>query len=145
MNLLGGPSANSLLNVVVREQNGLSYNIEAGYTPYTDCGGVAIYFSSEPCNRDRCIELIRRELERLKTTPLTSRRLSMAKKQFIAQLAISSESNEGYMLGAGKSFLTHDDVDTMEQVYAKVRSLTAVQLTEVAEEVFSGMSRLIYK
>ena len=24
---------------------GLSYNIEAGYTPYTDCGGVAIYFS----------------------------------------------------------------------------------------------------
>ena len=66
-------------------------------------------------------------------------------KQFIAQLAISSESNEGYMLGAGKSFLTHDDVDTMEQVYAKVRALTAAQLTEVAEEVFSGMSRLIYK
>ena len=49
------------------------------------------------------------------------------------------------MLGAGKSFLTHDDVDTMEQVYAKVRALTAAQLTEVSEEVFSGMSRLIYK
>ena len=145
VNLLGGPSANSLLNVVVREQNGLSYNIEAGYTPYTDCGGVAIYFSSEPCNRDRCIELIRRELERLKTTPLTSRRLSMAKKQFIAQLAISMESNEGYMLGAGKSFLVHDRVDTMEEVYRKVEALTARELTETAEEIFGETSQLIYK
>ena len=65
--------------------------------------------------------------------------------KFIAQLAISSESNESYMLGAGKSLLVHDGIDTMEQVYAKVRALTARQLTEVAEEVFSDMSRLIYK
>ena len=145
VNILGGPSANSLLNVVVRERNGLSYNIEANYTPYGDTGIVAIYFSSEHGNADHCIELIEEQLHRLRTVPLTSRQLSMAKKQFIAQLAISSESNESYMLGAGKSLLTHDEVDTMEQVYAKVRNLTAAQLTEVAEEVFSGMSRLIYK
>ena len=134
INILGGPCANSLLNVVVREKNGLSYNIEASYTPYSDSGIVAIYFSSENGNTAQCIDLIEGELHRLRTTPLTAR-----------QLSISSESNEGYMLGAGKSFLTHDDVDTMEQVYAKVRALTAAQLTEVAEEVFSGMSRLIYK
>ena len=145
VNILGGPSANSLLNMVVRERNGLSYNIEASYTPYGDTGIVAIYFSSEHGNAEQCIELIEGQLRRLRTQPLTSRQLSMAKKQFIAQLAISSESNESYMLGAGKSLLTHDEVDTMEQVYAKVRNLTAAQLTEVAEEVFSGMSRLIYK
>ena len=145
VNILGGPSANSMLNVTVREKHGLSYSIEGSYTPYGDAGIVAIYFSSENGNTAQCIDLIEGELHRLRTTPLTARQLSMAKKQFIAQLAISSESNEGYMLGAGKSFLTHDDVDTMEQVYAKVRALTAAQLTEVAEEVFSGMSRLIYK
>ena len=144
-NLLGGPCANSLLNVVVREKNGLSYNIEASYTPYGDTGIVAIYFSSDHGNADQCVSLIEEQLYRLRTTPLTARQLSMAKKQFIAQLAISSESNESYMLGAGKSLLTHDDVDTMEQVYAKIRALTASQLTEVAEEVFSGMSKLIYK
>ena len=49
------------------------------------------------------------------------------------------------MLGAGKSLLVHDGIDTMEQGYVKVRALTARQLTEVAEEVFSDMSRLIYK
>lgn len=144
-NILGGPSANSLLNVVVRERHGLSYNIEASYTPYGDTGIVAIYFSSDHANAAQCIELIDAELRKLRTEPLSARRLSMAKKQFIAQLAISSESNESYMLSAGKSLLTHRRIDTMEQVYAKIRALTARQITEVAEEVFSRMSRLIYK
>lgn len=143
-NILGGPCANSVLNVVVRERHGLSYNIESSYTPYGDTGILAIYFSSDHGNAEQCIELIEGELRKLRTEPLSARRLSMAKKQFIAQLAISSESNESYMLGAGKSLLTHDEVDTMEQVYAKIQALTARQLTEVAEEVFSGMSRLIY-
>ncbi len=144
-NILGGPCANSLLNVVLREKNGLSYNIEASYTPYGDTGIAAIYFSSDHSHAEQCVELIDGLLRKLRTAPLSARQLSMAKKQFIAQLAISSESNESYMLGAGKSLLVHDDVDTMEQVYAKVRDLTAAQLTEVAEAVFSNMSRLIYK
>ncbi len=145
INILGGPSANSLLNTVIREKNGLSYNIEASYTPYSETGIVAIYFSSDHANADRCITLIEEQLHKLRTTQLTARQLSMAKKQFIAQLAISSESNESYMLGAGKSMLVHGEVDTMEAVYAKVGALAANQLTEAAEEIFSNMSRLIYK
>lgn len=84
-------------------------------------------------------------MRRLRTETLTPRRLSMAKKQFIAQLAISLESNEGYMLGTGKSFLLHEEVDTMEQVYAKIEALTAAQLAEVAEEVLGVDSKLIYR
>ena len=145
VNMLGGPSANSLLNIEIREKHGLSYNIEATYTPYGDSGLAAIYFSSEHANEAQCIELIEKEQHRLRTVPFTGRQLSMAKKQFIAQLAISSESNESYMLSAGKSLLTHGEVDTMEQVYAKIEALTAAQLTEAAEEVFTGMSRLIYR
>ena len=145
VNILGGPSANSLLNVVVREKHGLSYNIEASYTPYTDCGIVATYFSCDHGNTEQCIELIEAQMRRLRTETLTPRRLSMAKKQFIAQLAISLESNEGYMLGTGKSFLLHEEVDTMEQVYAKIEALTAAQLAEVAEEVLGVDSKLIYR
>ena len=145
VNLLGGPSANSLLNVEVREKHGLSYNIEATYTPYCDAGLVAIYFSSEHANAAQCIDLVEGLLRRLRTEPLTARRLSMAKKQFIAQLAIAGESNESYMLGAGKSLLTHGTMDTLEEVCAKLRALTASELTAAAEEVFTGMSRLEYR
>lgn len=145
VNVLGGPCANSRLNMLVREKYGLSYTIEANYTPYGDSGQVAIYFSSDHDNAERCCELIRSEVDRLRTTRLTTRQLSMAKKQFIAQLAISMEGSEGYMLGVGKSFLCHPEVDTMEAVYRKVEALTASDLMEASEEVFSQTSRLIYK
>ena len=145
INILGGPSANSRLNVVLREKNGLSYNIEAAYTPYNDCGAVAIYFSCDHHNRDYCRELIDKELRELRNTPLTARSLSMIKRQFLAQMAISMENNEGYMLGAGKSLLVHNEIDTMEEVYKKVSAVKAEQIMEVAEEIFAQTSMLIYQ
>lgn len=145
INFLGGPSANSRLNILLREKNGLSYNIEAGYTPYNDCGAVAIYFSCDHHNTDHCRELINSELQALRSTPLTARQLSLTKRQFLAQMAISMENNEGYMLGAGKSYLVHDEIDTLEEVYKKVSVVTAEQIMEVAEEIFSTTSTLIYQ
>lgn len=145
INILGGPSANSRLNVVLRERNGLSYNTEAIYTPYNDCGMVAIYFSTDHHNTDLCRELIDKELQQLRATPLSARRLAMIKRQFLAQMAISMENNEGYMLGAGKSYLIHDEIDTLEEVYRKVSAVTAEQIMEVAEEIFSRTSTLIYQ
>lgn len=145
VNILGGPSANSRLNTVLREKNGLSYNTEAVYTPYNDCGMVAIYFSSDHHNADLCRELIDKELQALRTTSLSSRQLAMIKRQFLAQMAISMENNEGYMLGAGKSYLVHDEIDTLEEVYRKVSAVTAEQIMEVAEEIFSHTSTLIYQ
>ncbi len=145
INILGGPSANSLLNMIVREKYGLTYNIEATYTPYTDNGIWNIYFGAESASRDRALELINDQLDQLCSKLLTARQLSIAKKQFTAQLAISMESNEGYMLGAGKSFLVHGDVDTTEEINKKVAALTAENIMEVACEIFKERSMLIYR
>ena len=117
VNILGGPSANSMLNVTVREKHGLSYSIE----------------------------LVRGQIDSLRTRRLSTRRLALAKKQFVAQLAISMESNEGYMLGAGKSYLVHSEVDTMEEVYRKISDLQAGELLEVANEVLASPSLLVYR
>ncbi len=145
INILGGPCANSILNTVVRERHGLTYNIEASYTPYVDSGLVSIYFGAERSNSDRVIELINGELKKLCQEHLSVRQLSMAKKQFAAQVAISTESNEGYMLGVGKSYLVHNSVDTTEELYRKVMSLTSSEIMDVANEIFSDNSILIYQ
>lgn len=144
VNILGGPSANSLLNIELRERRGLSYNVEATYTPYSDCGIVGIYFSSDHCNAEECIALIEREVDALRHTPITARRLSIAKRQFVAQMAVAMESNEGYMLGAGKSYLLYKDIDTLEEAYKKVMAITAEQIMEVAHDSLGSLSRLIY-
>ena len=145
INRLGGPSANSILNVEVRERHGLTYNIEANYTPYSDAGVVAIYFSSDHQHTDDCLELIHKQLDLLRTRPMTARQLAMAKRQFIAQMAISCENKENYILGAGKAILAHGEMDTMEEAYRKIQALTAGQLQEVAEELFRNLSKLSFK
>ena len=145
VNMLGGPSANSLLNVELRERRGLSYNIEANYTPYSDTGVLSIYFSSDHNQTARCCELIDATIDNLCRKPITARRLVMAKRQFIAQLAIAGENKESYMLSAGKSLLMHDGIDTMEELYQKIRSLTAEELQEVARASFQNFSRLLFK
>ena len=145
INILGGPCANSRLNVNVRERNGLSYNIEASYTPYSDCGMAVIYFSSEHCNTDHCREIIDNEIRKLQQTALSPRALAMAKRQYIAQMTISTEGNEGYMLGVGRSLLVHGEVDTLEEAYKKINAVTASQILEVANEIFTNNSTLIYR
>lgn len=145
-NILGGPCANSRLNVTVREKWGLTYNIEAMYSAFCDTGCSMIYFSSEHDNASRCLELIEEQTEKLKREALTPRQLSMAKKQFIAQMAISTESQENYILGLGKSLLVHDGgVDTLDEVFRKINAVTADQILEVSNRAFTDTSILMYR
>ena len=93
---------------------------------------------------EQCVELIEAEVSRLMRDAVTPRRLAVAKRQFVAQMAISMESNEGYMLGAGKSYLLYKDIDTLEEAYKKVMAITSEQIMDVANDNFKNLSRLIY-
>lgn len=145
MNTLGGPSANSLLNVLLREKNALSYGVEASYTPLSDTGIATIYFTCERDKGDKCLELVHGQLAELRENPLTPRRLSMAKKQFLGQFAITAENNENYMLSAGKSYLIFGSIESTAKVREKILSITADEIKEVANDILSDMSVLIYK
>lgn len=77
---------------------------------------------------------------------MSSLRLSMAKKQFIGQMAIAMESNEGYMLGAARSYLYYNSVDTQEAIRQKIHAITSQEIIEVANEIYgNNLSTLIYK
>ena len=145
VNTLGGPSANSLLNVSLREKNALSYTVEASYTPFTDSGIASVYFSCEKENVARCMELIDRQLAELAEHALSPRRLSVAKRQFLGQLAIAAENNESYMLGAAKSYLVFGEVDGFGDAKEKIGAIQAESIRSVAEDMFTGMSTLIYR
>ncbi len=136
VNILGGTSANSILNTVLREKNGLTYHIEASYVPFSDTGMVGIYFGSEKERAALCQEMIREEIHRLLRGDYTERRFGIAKKQFLGQLAIATESNEGNMLGAGKSFLLYNKVHSLAEVARKIDSITRKDILEIANEIF---------
>uniref|UniRef100_A0A7C4KLD7 Insulinase family protein n=1 Tax=Anaerolinea thermolimosa TaxID=229919 RepID=A0A7C4KLD7_9CHLR len=145
-NILGGPCLNSRLSMTLRERNGLTYDIESGYTPYSDTGVFSIYFNTDRNNLEKTIELIKKEMTRLKTKKLGEMQLARAKKQLTGQLAIAWESCETQMLNIGKSFLIHDHIDSMKEIIRKIESITSKQLLEIANEILDEkhLSQIVF-
>lgn len=146
-NLLGGPGMNSRLNLVLREKFGLVYNVESNMTTYVDTGFAAVYFGTDPKNTQKAIRLIHKEFKRLREEKLTVTQLSTAKKQLTGQLGISRDNKESLFLGLGKSFLHYNHYDTLPEIFEKIEKISATDILEVANEVFSPnlLSSLIYE
>lgn len=147
INVLGGPSSVSRLNMQLREKHALTYNVEAGYVPYCDSGLYSIYLGCDKDKLDRSVELVQAELRKLCDTKLTPVQLARAKKQFIGQLAISSENTENLMLGIAKSVLVYNAFDSTAEIAAKIGTITAEDLLEAANEIFTEDNQytLIYQ
>lgn len=146
VNILGGPASGARLNMALREKNGLVYNVEAVYTPYADTGIFSIYFGCDKDDVEKCLELIKRELNRMVSVQLTPAALKAAKKQLIGQLSIAQDNAEAQCLSMGKALLVYGKISTFEQMREKIESITAEQLQDVAREIlcWERMSTLIY-
>lgn len=146
-NILGGQGQNSRLNLSLREKNGLAYNIESGYNPYSDTGVFTIYFGTDSQNLDRSISIIQRELRKLRTEKLGILQLTKAKNQIKGYLARGIENHENLMLSLGKSMLVFDKVHTIEENCMMIDAISSQELLEIAAESFNpeSMSTLIYR
>jgi predicted Zn-dependent peptidase len=146
-NILGGPGMNSRLNIILREKNGLVYNVESNITAYTDTGVFSVYFGTDPKNREHAINLVEKEFQSLCDNKLTTTRLSAAKKQAIGQLGVARDNKESLFLGLGKSFLHYNQYEMLPEVFAKIEKITAEQILESANELLQPKSlfRLIYE
>lgn len=145
-NILGGPGMNSRLNLNIRERHGIAYNIESNYQPYTDTGIWSIYLGTDAALFNRSKRLLKAELRKLRDKKLGTAQLHEAKQQLIGQIALAQESGSALMLALGKSALIYDKVDTTEEIFSQIESITAEDILEIANEVFDEkiLSSLTY-
>ena len=145
-NLLGGPAMNSRLNLAIREKYGFTYNLESNYAIFTDTGLFSVYMGTDTAYLDRCVQLVNKELNLLRTKKLGTLQLQSAKQQLIGNIALAQESRVNLMLAVGKSILLFDKIDTLPDLYKKIEGITAERILEVANKVFEPkqLSRLTY-
>ena len=138
---------NSRLNLALREQTGLVYNVESNLTSYTDTGVFNIYFGTDSRDAERCIELTLQEWHRLRQSPLTSLQLSAAKKQLIGQIGVASDNFESTALGMAKTYLHYGKYEGIEALFHRIEPLTAKELWDIANELFNkeNLTLLIYR
>jgi predicted Zn-dependent peptidase len=145
-NILGGPMMNSRLSISLRERNGLCYQVESNYVPFSDTGIFTVYFGTDGGMLPKALALVEKELQKIRSTRISPGQLETARTQLIGQLSIAGESKLNLMLTMGRSFLVSDNYLSLEDVSEKIRKVTADQLMEVANEIFpeERMSRLIF-
>lgn len=136
VNMLGGPGMNSQLNLALRERYGFVYSVEAHYIPYTDTGMFAVFFGTEPRQLDKCIRLVKKELNRHCEKPLSQRKLQAMKEQIKGQLAMAEENNLNLMLMMGRTILDSGSVPTLEEIFQKIDETDAQKLQDIAQDIF---------
>jgi predicted Zn-dependent peptidase len=146
-NIIGGPGLNSRLNLSLREKNGLAYNVESNYAPFTGTGIFSIYFGTDSKLLDKSISITHSELNKLRNTRLGSIQMSKARNQMKGYLARGYENHESLMLNLGKNLIVFGRMETFEDICDKIDALTPSVLMEIANEIFepSMLSTLIYK
>lgn len=146
-NILGGPGMNTRLNLNIREKYGFAYTIESQYNAYSDTGNYTIYMGVDPHSRERSVELVYKELNKLMTQRLGTLQLSNAKKQLIGQVALGNESGMNDLLGMVRARLFEEHVETLPETIAKLEKITSADLMEVANDVYdmNKVSLLVFK
>lgn len=146
-NILGGPGMNSRLNLNIREKYGFAYTIESQYNAYSDTGNFCIYMGVDPHSLDKTVNLVFKELEKLKNNKLGTIQLSNAKNQLVGQLALSSESGLGELLALTRAAFSENGIEPLSETINKIRELRSEDIMEAANEIFDrdAISLLIYK
>ena len=138
---------NARLNLSLRERNGLVYTVESMMTNYRDTGIWCVYFGCDPHDINKCLKLVRRELDKLMRIPLSGIQLRQAKRQLKGQIAIACDNREQFALDFGKSFLHYGWERDITHLFESIDQVTAEDIQKVANELFATerLTTLIFK
>ena len=146
-NILGGPSFNALLNLKLREEQGLTYNIEANYTAYSDTGVFAVYFGTDYSKVPLCRQIIDDLFQSVIEKGFEEQQLAAYKQQILGQLAVSDDNYMSLMLNNAKSFWWYGHVDSFQEIAQKINAISNDEIKTVAKQILSPgkINVLIYK
>jgi predicted Zn-dependent peptidase len=146
VNLLGGPGMTSRLNLALRERLGYVYGIDAQYHAYSNTGLLSFLFATEKKNLKRSINVVNREIERVKDSKLGKVQLHSLKEQMMGHLAMAAENNVGMMLSIGKSLLDLGKINSIDDIFKEIQVVSASELQDLANEELDieTMSTLTY-
>ena len=141
-NMLGGMGMSSILNLGIREKYGIAYTIESNFTMYKDTGHFNIYLGTDEDKLPKAIRLVHRELDKLRQQRFTETQLQRAKQKFKGQIALAEENRMSMIIAEAKNILDYDRIVTLEEVFAKIDTVSTGDIQDLAVE-FLDPKRLL--
>jgi predicted Zn-dependent peptidase len=136
LNTLLGGSMSSRLFQEVREKEGLAYSIYSYLASHSDTGALVISSGTTAERFPAVMEIVSRELQRLKQEKVAEEDLVAAREQLKGNILLSLESNDNIMSKLAKNEIYLGGYQPVEQVIAGFARVTGESLLELSRELF---------
>jgi predicted Zn-dependent peptidase len=120
----------------VREKEGLAYSIYSFLESHSDTGAFVISAGTTADKFARIMDIIMRELRRLKIEPLSRELLASAREQLKGNILISLESSDNIMSKLAKNEIYLGGYQSIEQVIAGFSAVNSDTVLDLCNEIF---------
>ena len=147
LNSLLGDGMSSRLFQNIREKYGFAYSVYSFANMMADAGTFGAYIGTDINHVDKCIELIWKELEHLKTNEVPLAELKRTKSQLKGGMMLNLESIPSRMIRLGSSELYFGELSSLDSIIKKIDAVTQDDLRAVATSLFreEKFSSIIFK
>jgi predicted Zn-dependent peptidase len=134
-NILGGGMSSRLFQNI-REKLGLAYNVYSFADFFEDTGILGIYLGAHKKVTARVIELVLKEIRRIKKDSLLPKELSNAKYQLKGNLLLSLESTFNRMNRLARHELVLNRYVDLNKIMDSINKVKGKEVIEVANDLF---------
>lgn len=138
VNIILGANMSSRLFQEIREKRGLAYEISTGVKKYKDTGCFVVSGGIKVKKLCEAVEVILKELKKIKKTPPDTAELKRAKEFYSGQMLMALEDTSDHMVWAGEQIVMRDKVMKKEEVLKNINSVKAKDISRVADRFFKS-------
>lgn len=142
--ILGGGSFSSRLMSEVREKRGLTYGISSGMSLYDHAATYTIQASFKNENAGNVLDLIKKEVSRIRDTVVSDAEMKAAKDYLIGSYALSLTSTSrvaGHYLEIQRQNL---GVDAQQKREAGLKAVTVQDVQRVAKRILQDAAQITF-
>ncbi len=136
LNVVLGENMSSRLFQVVREENGLTYNIHSSLSFWGDCGDVVISAGLDAGELEKTLRLVVAELIRLRNRPPGPAEFDRARDYVLGQMDLQLENTESHMMTLGEQWLAYGQLLEPAEAQARIRAVKPAELRAAAQDFF---------
>jgi predicted Zn-dependent peptidase len=136
MNTILGGNMSSRLFQEIRERRGLAYSVYSFISAYVDTGMFGVYAGVDPGRARESIELILKEMRKLKETRVDASELHDAKEYTKGSLLLASESTDNQMSRLAQNEIHLGRYVPIDEILDKIESVTDSDICDLANSLF---------
>jgi predicted Zn-dependent peptidase len=137
LNTLLGGGMSSRLFQNIREKYGLAYSIYSFLDFFSDAGLFGIYLGTDKKNVSKALDLLEREITKLKNRPVSRKELKEVKAQLKGNLMLNMESTSSRMVRLAKMEIYNGCFKEIDEIIEEINGVNQDTLWETVQELFT--------